>query len=68
MITLALELADLLAQAVALRLQFFGTCLDRLALGLQRTKYLHIQERLWILARLQACDNTVEFLAQQVDI
>jgi hypothetical protein len=41
---LGLELADLLAQRVAARLQFFGASLDSLALGLERGEVLASRE------------------------
>ena len=68
MVTLALEHADLLAQAVALRLQVFGAGLQHLALGLKGRKGIHIQPGLRVLAGLQTRHNAVQVFTQQGDV
>ena len=68
MIALALELADLLGQRVALGLQLFGAGLDGLAFGFQRGEGGHVQVRLRVLARLQAGHYLVEVFAEQEDV
>ena len=67
-LALGLELADLLAQGVAPRLQFLDARLQRLAFGLQRAKALHVQEGLRRLARRQAGEHAVQVAPQQVDV
>lgn len=68
MVALTLEHADLLAQAVALRLQVFGAGLQHLALGLKGRKGIHIQPGLRVLAGLQTRHNAVQVFTQQGDV
>ena len=67
-LALGLELADLPAEGVAARLQFLGAGLDRLALGLQRTEALDVEEGLRVAPGRQALDDTGQVAAQQLDI
>jgi hypothetical protein len=59
-----LELADLLAQAVATGLQFFGGGLHALALGFQRAVALDVQKRLRLLAHFQPRQHGGQVAAQ----
>ncbi len=68
MLALALEHADLLAQAVALRLQGFGAGLQRLALVFQRLVGGHVEVRLGVLAGFQARHNGVQVFAELEDV
>ena len=63
-LALGLELADLLAQAVALALQVFGAGLQRLALGLQRPERCDIEVGLGIFSLFKTRDDGVEVFSQ----
>ena len=65
---LRLELADLLGQAVAPRLQLLGAGLDRLALGLERGEALARRERAAGPCAFEPGDHAVEVAAQQGDV
>ena len=63
-----LELADLLAQAVALALQVFGAGLQRLALGLQRLEGWNVEVGLGIFSLFKTRDDGVEVFSQGEDV
>ena len=68
LVALAHQHADLLGQLVALRLQFFGAGLQRLAFGFQRLEGGHVQKRLWVFAGLQAFDGAGQVFAEKKDV
>ena len=64
-VTLGLALADLLAGAVALRLQLLGTGLNGLALGLQRSEGRFVEKGLRVFAGGQARQHGAQIFAEQ---
>jgi hypothetical protein len=66
--TLRLQLADLLGQAVAPRLQLLGAGLQGLALGFERLETRDVQKGLRRLALVEPRNDAGQILAQQVDV